>query len=416
MNHLNYYVAKSRKILKYLAITLLTLSMLLSLARNDISHAQDIRPTRATFARAVGTIRVYPNGRTPTRTPAEQPDLISDGQRQDRLWVAGDRQSWAHMIFSDQGQRIDPVVHVGTVNTPTLYRFPCLVERAGSALFAWDFVDPTDSACNTVTANFGSSSDDISLKASSLELANGDFPPQITVTRSEPLTLIHIYDSEGDLVVDVLVGAVQVISLDGLAIDVSSGNRYIQSLEEGRVEPIDLSETVESSSVETFLNEENWPSDIFPLLNEMQIALQQSSSLTEEQQEILDTHNRLRAEVSVPPLAWSDELAAFAQEWANQLSGEDGIRHRGEGGSGTGENIAAGNSVSRMLSLWADEKDDYNDSTGTCYSGRECRHYTQMVWRNTTQVGCGLAPHRRYGGVLVCNYSPPGNYIGQRPY
>lgn len=415
MNHLNDYFMKSKKQLKYLLITLLSISIVIGLAHSEFTYAQDVRPTRATFSGFAGSVRVYPNGSTPTRTPVQQPELISDGQRRDRLWVDGDGRSWAHMMFSDQGQRIDPIVQVGEVNTPTMYDFPCYARLSGSTIFAW-FRDLNRSACNTVIANVGNV-ERVSLNVKHQELvANGDFPPQITITRAEALTLIRIHDNEGDLVVDVLVGTVQVVPLNGSRIDVSSGNRFVQSLEEGRVEPININEAVESPSVATFLDGENWSPDIVSLLDELKLALQTNPTLTEDQQEILNTHNRLRAEVNVPPLTWSDELAAFAQEWADQLSGEDGIRHRGSGGSGTGENIAAGNSVGLMLSLWADEKDNYNDSAGICYSGRECRHYTQMVWRNTTQIGCGIASHGRYGGVLVCNYSPPGNYVGQRPY
>lgn len=36
--------------------------------------------------------------------------------------------------------------------------------------------------------------------------------------------------------------------------------------------------------------------------------------------EILDAHNRYRAEVGVPPLSWSDDLANQAQDWANYLA------------------------------------------------------------------------------------------------
>ena len=45
-------------------------------------------------------------------------------------------------------------------------------------------------------------------------------------------------------------------------------------------------------------------------------------------------------------------------------------------------------------------------------------HYTQIVWKNTTKVGCGIANSLtdRGGEWVVCRYSPPGNYVGQKPY
>jgi PadR family transcriptional regulator len=44
-----------------------------------------------------------------------------------------------------------------------------------------------------------------------------------------------------------------------------------------------------------------------------------------------------------------------------------------------------------------------------------CGHYTQIVWSNTREVGCGVARDSNRE-VWVCNYNPPGNWIGERPY
>jgi hypothetical protein len=34
-------------------------------------------------------------------------------------------------------------------------------------------------------------------------------------------------------------------------------------------------------------------------------------------------------------------------------------------------------------------------------------HYSQIMWRKTTSVGCGLV-----GKYLACRYSPAGNVMG----
>merc|ERR1711970_1279230 len=44
-------------------------------------------------------------------------------------------------------------------------------------------------------------------------------------------------------------------------------------------------------------------------------------------------------------------------------------------------------------------------------------HYTAIVWAGTTHVGCGKARCPGDGGdIITCNYFPPGNYEGERPY
>jgi hypothetical protein len=90
-----------------------------------------------------------------------------------------------------------------------------------------------------------------------------------------------------------------------------------------------------------------------------------------------------------------------------------------------GENLAGDyssspsspSSMARMQQGWIAEKNSYQgypSATGDRATG----HYTQMVWRDTTQVGCGYARSSFSGGydVLSCRYSSPGNIIGQKPY
>jgi hypothetical protein len=65
--------------------------------------------------------------------------------------------------------------------------------------------------------------------------------------------------------------------------------------------------------------------------------------------------------------------------------------------------------------MWVQEARSFNPASGGCAPGAVCGHYTQVVWRSTHLVGCGMVS---CGGseVWVCNYSPAGNYVGERPY
>lgn len=137
--------------------------------------------------------------------------------------------------------------------------------------------------------------------------------------------------------------------------------------------------------------------------------------------DMLTAHNSYRSAVGVPPLSWSDSLANDARSWANQLAASGAFNHAQN--TGQGENLARGTtgaySAKALVDLWGSEKQFFKMGTfpdvSTTGDWMKVGHYTQMVWRNTTQVGCGLATG---GGndTLVCRYSPPGNFIGQVPF
>lgn len=143
----------------------------------------------------------------------------------------------------------------------------------------------------------------------------------------------------------------------------------------------------------------------------------------------LRTHNCARKTVvpapatPILPLHWSTALANTAQNYANQCI----WAHSGAGGLGENLHASAPPSAaqSAAASSWASEFANYSYGSNSCAAGQQCGHYTQMVWRNTTQLGCGIAncsTNSPFGSsfpnwtIVVCNYSPPGNYNGQKPY
>jgi len=44
--------------------------------------------------------------------------------------------------------------------------------------------------------------------------------------------------------------------------------------------------------------------------------------------------------------------------------------------------------IADVVSAWAGEAQDYQYATNTCAAGKECGHYTQIVWRGTLRAGC----------------------------
>ena len=131
--------------------------------------------------------------------------------------------------------------------------------------------------------------------------------------------------------------------------------------------------------------------------------------------DLLKAHNEVRARMKVPPLQWSDQLAGHARQWAEDLLARRQFFHRPD--SPYGENLfqITGDSAApaEVVGDWASESRNYDYRSNTCRG--VCGHYTQIVWRDSRSVGCAVA---RRGGreIWVCNYDPPGNVLGERPY
>lgn len=139
---------------------------------------------------------------------------------------------------------------------------------------------------------------------------------------------------------------------------------------------------------------------------------------------ILAAHNRERAAVGVPALAWDEKLAADAKSWADALAETGTFAHSPADPTDPevqGENLWAGTrgawSPEEMVGLWIAEKRDFRPGVFPAVSKsgdlEKVGHYTQLIWRNTRKVGCALARGARED-VLVCRYSEGGNVIGER--
>lgn len=154
---------------------------------------------------------------------------------------------------------------------------------------------------------------------------------------------------------------------------------------------------------------------------------QPAASIEPNPTAMVAAHNKWRAQVGVAPLRHSPDLAKSAQAWADHLKTTNHCAMRHSSGGKVGENLywASAWSDGRMQDIsdqhvvdtWGAEIKDYSYANNNCVKGKMCGHYTQVVWKSTKAVGCGVAVCAdSKQQVWVCHYDPPGNWVGQKPY
>lgn len=131
----------------------------------------------------------------------------------------------------------------------------------------------------------------------------------------------------------------------------------------------------------------------------------------------------------LPPVAWDPMLADTAYNYLSRCVSNDHalIDHNANrttdyaarGGSGyVGENIfgSTGSSTpAAALTTWMSEASQFDYATSPIGTAG---HYTQVVWRASVRIGCAIVdcPSVTYHSVVLCDYSPGGNIINQKPY
>lgn len=148
-----------------------------------------------------------------------------------------------------------------------------------------------------------------------------------------------------------------------------------------------------------------------------------SDDSSDEEDFIEDVHkgiNQYRSKHGVKTLKLSKEMNKYAKEWARKLAAEDKMSHRPDGKYG--ENVYCVSSNSKTFKIKGDEVVDkwYSEVKNHVF-GEEPKgsllksgHLTQMLWKDTKQLGVGKA--RSAAGTkifVVANFDPQGNWMGQ---
>jgi uncharacterized protein YkwD len=146
---------------------------------------------------------------------------------------------------------------------------------------------------------------------------------------------------------------------------------------------------------------------------------------TELAVEFLHAHNWVRNEYKLPALEWDENLASFARKYLMERYDDCQCVHSS---ANYGENLFWGKRLHwtpcDAVYYWYMEKNAYNFNTLKCEPPpKMCEHFTQIVWRDTTHVGCALqhcknanpAGTTGVGMLIICEYNPPGNYANENP-
>ncbi|CAK8676665.1 unnamed protein product [Clavelina lepadiformis] len=171
---------------------------------------------------------------------------------------------------------------------------------------------------------------------------------------------------------------------------------------------------------------------MFPLI-QFSSAIR-SNFTSSERTELLKAHNYYRSRVDPPAsnmrrILWDKRLAMLAQDRAERCIYSHGLGVSHDELGPVGENIYITNGtfprpkfgVNRCVQKWNSEKEDFTYHSRECKEGKQCGHYTQLVWATSHLVGCGVkycqtpleAPQHvgnlRNVTIVFCLYHKQGN-------
>lgn len=154
-------------------------------------------------------------------------------------------------------------------------------------------------------------------------------------------------------------------------------------------------------------------------------------------QETLQAVNKYRKLHQVPPLQWDDELANSSNAYA-KYRGDCVKEHSPDAFRKYGENLYCngGYPIIKVgcvdaINIWYYEVNKYDFKSKKPYSDIAIKtlvtHFTALVWKGTTKIGCGARKDMHYPLVplpgiygfvisIVCRFYPPGNVASDNAF
>ena len=132
--------------------------------------------------------------------------------------------------------------------------------------------------------------------------------------------------------------------------------------------------------------------------------------------DILTNHNYHRKRHQVDELERNSEIEQVAQSYSEYLASIETMKHSGNGKYGENlYNCWSSNGIcitgEKASQMWYDEVKQYNFNNPGFSGGTG--HFTQLVWKGSKQIGCGVACSINNKCYVTCNYYPPGNVLSQ---
>ena len=154
------------------------------------------------------------------------------------------------------------------------------------------------------------------------------------------------------------------------------------------------------------------------------IFVPNKTDLERFQKDGLKRHNYYRKYHQSGPMELTQKLNDYAQKYAETLATKDTLEHSSDAaldkiyGDWTGENLyyfwtsAKGVTINGAAAVdsWYDEIKDYDFKKGKSKNGGVVGHFTQLVWKDSTQLGIGVAKSSKNSVYVVANYHPGGNF------